>query len=141
MTRAFLLVALTLAACDNSPTMDPGSDCLSCHSPGGRAHRAYSVAGTVFAQPDSPEFDGVAGANVVVTDANGRIVTMTTNAAGNFYTEEDVTLPLDVLVQVGDIVRHMEPRVTKASCGSCHEAVPYQGTEGRVFIGTNLHKD
>jgi hypothetical protein len=66
--------------------MAPGRDCMECHASGGEARR-WTASGT-----------WTRGANVTVTDATGRTVTMRGNKVGNFYTAESLTPPLTVVV-------------------------------------------
>ncbi len=69
-----------------------------------------------------------------VTDASGRKLTLVSNQAGNFYTDESVAFPAFVEIHRGAAVRHMEPSIENGSCASCHQQLPLTGAEGRVFI-------
>jgi hypothetical protein len=71
--------------------MDPGRDCLECHSAGGDAP-AWTAAGT-----------WTRGARVTVTDANGRALGMRGNQAGNFYTAEPLAAPFTASVDGRDM--------------------------------------
>lgn len=81
------------------PLMAPGSDCLSCHGPGGIATRLYA-AGTFT--------DVAVGTSVQVGTS-----TTTTNAVGNFYFTAPVTLSS---ASVGGRTM-INPG---ASCNTCH---------------------
>ena len=106
--RSLLATVLLLAACttDQRPTMNPGVDCVLCHTQatnvplpsapnaaGKSAHGlVFSAAGTVFRSPDATASEGVENVHVLihnylVPDAGVELVT---NAAGNFYTAEEL---------------------------------------------------
>jgi hypothetical protein len=92
------------ARVSTGPLMRPGQDCLACHQ-GGLAPR-YTVAGTWPA----------AGASVELRDAQNRLVTLTTNEVGNFYTAEALAFPLTATVD-GSL---MEDPVPHGDCNRCH---------------------
>lgn len=67
----------------------PGKDCLRCHKVGQRAESVpFSMAGTVY--KDIVGSEPIAGAEVIILDATGTIISMTTNAAGNFMTQVEI---------------------------------------------------
>ena len=111
-----------------SPEMLPGSDCMSCH-------REFSSAGTVFgAVDDVNNCFGVEGVAVEITDATGRDVTMFTNRAGNFYTNQRLTPPYTTRVTHQGRTREMLSSVSDFNCASCHTAAGRDGAPGRVFV-------
>ena len=120
MRRIAFAVALLGAGCipDEGPLMAPGEDCLRCH--GGGEARRWTVAGTVFAAPDSPPEEGVRGVSVVITDANGWTVSLRTNQAGNFYLADRVAFPLQAAVESGGRTAAMGLLVQYGGCNSCH---------------------
>ena len=118
---------LFLLACGNGPLMSPGDDCQPCH-------KRFTVSGTLFAHPDSLETEGIEGAQVIVTDADQKTVTMDTNAAGTFYTEEPVHFPLQVEVRRGEESRRMGPLVESGGCNRCHTLPPQSGAAGRAVV-------
>lgn len=133
--RALVVAAAVsvLAACipEDGPMMEPGRDCGECH--GGGDERGWSVSGTVYARPDAAEGDGVQDARVLVTDANGRRLTLTSNQAGNFYTAEKLVFPLTVAVERGGEREAMEAAVQDGSCNRCHAWPPAEPeVAGRV---------
>jgi len=88
---AALYLALAASACgqdaDSSaeytgPLMRPGEDCLSCHSEGaGRGAPIWSLGGTVSGHADAAADEGIAGVDVVISDAaGGLLLKLTTNA-------------------------------------------------------------
>jgi hypothetical protein len=117
------LLAL-LVACggedDGNALMRPGENCLAggCHNAGGE--RPLTVAGTVYAAPDSPVNSGLADVSVVITDASGMLTTLTTNAAGNFYTGATLPLPLASVYVVHNGARTDKGGAPTGACASCH---------------------
>ncbi len=112
--------------------MRPGSDCLHCHG-GGRA-QTWSMAGTLFGNPDATTGAGLEGASVLVTDADGRTLTLHTNAAGNFYTAESLTFPVRVEVQKDGIGVAMNQAAPHGDCNGCHGDPPANDAPGRLFL-------
>jgi hypothetical protein len=132
-----VLSILTLVGCvGNSPLMTPGQDCMraGCHAPSGGGAHPFSIAGTVYAGVSLPDENGVEGADVHVVDATGHTSDLQTNAAGNFYSRDDLNYPLTVSVQLGSSTRHMEPSVSDGGCNRCHGFPPSEGAEGRVYV-------
>lgn len=113
---------------EGEATMLPGSACMTCH-------RAFTAAGTVFARAASA-CDGAraSGARVELLDRAGRVaVTMTTNAAGNFYTRQAIPSPYTARVTAADgTTRTMSTPQTNGSCAHCHRLPSVEGTTGRV---------
>ncbi len=122
-----LLASLAIAGCGSSgniagtppdgggvtgPLMAAGQDCLSCHTAGGAASgHPFTAAGTVF---DSTG----AGANGVTVDVGG--VIMTSNAAGNFYTDQPITAFSASVAFNGTTVSMATPPTPTGACNSCH---------------------
>jgi hypothetical protein len=127
------------------PTMTPGESCLSCHCPdshmagctGKASQRVWTVAGTVYNDPMADAGDGVAGVEVIVVGDAGTI-TMVSNAAGNFYTAEDVGAIEAVIVQNSKYRMQMNTSVKPPAgdCNGCHASPPvvYSNAFGRVFV-------
>ena len=129
------LMPLALAACDsNGPEMRPGENCMTCHSSGGSA-RTWTVAGTVFSKPDDSTSAGVPGVDVVITGSDSQTLTLTTNAAGNFYTSRSVAFPISAELHRGTKVVKMALTVGTGACSSCHDQPPTSGAPGRDYIG------
>jgi hypothetical protein len=102
--------AETVILGDLGPEMLPGSDCLSCHGPGGIATVKLSAAGTVAVGGRYP-----AGATVEV--AGNRT---TANRVGNFFFIESTTpiaFPARPTSVAGSI---MEGGAPHGSCNACH---------------------
>lgn len=73
---------------DNGPgigTHNAGEDCGICHTPGGKAGNfVFTVGGTVY--EDRSARRALKGAEIILQDVNGNTISMTSNAAGNFWT-------------------------------------------------------
>ncbi len=127
LRASLTLAALALCACgEGSPLMSPGEDCVACHD-------TLTVAGTVFPSASSPADAGLAGVEVLVTDAAGAQVRLTSNDAGNFFTHARVTLPLRrAEVRRGGQVLVMDGGPGGA-CNGCHAPGGVAGAPGRLF--------
>ena len=94
--------------------MSPGENCMrsGCHS-------NFSVAGTVLPSANSPASAGIAGVSVVVTDNNNVQITLTSNAAGNFYSSQRLALPLQSVTMLRNGTRTVMSSPDGA-CAACH---------------------
>jgi hypothetical protein len=150
----------SIAGFSGSPIMNPGDDCLSCHSPSPlpdagadavqplASGRPWTVAGTIYPTVDSLADGGLGLASIMVTDVTGRQLTLTSNAAGNFYTAEPLADLASIEVQNGGHRMVMQLSVVGSgalelvgSCNMCHQisATPGPtlgafGAPGRLFI-------
>jgi hypothetical protein len=88
----------------------------------------------VYPTPDADPNAGVLGASIRVTDATGWSFSLGTNLAGNFYSAEPVTFPLQVCVEQGGAARCMETLAAYGSCNACHAWPPANGAPGRITI-------
>jgi len=62
-----------------------GNDCGICHSPLGKAKEAiFTMSGTVY--KDRAGREPLEGAEIILQDAEGKVISMTSNEAGNFFT-------------------------------------------------------
>ncbi len=62
-----------------------GEDCGICHTPNGKAgNYVFTVGGTIY--EDRAARKPLKGAEVILQDVNGTVISMTTNEAGNFWT-------------------------------------------------------
>jgi hypothetical protein len=122
------------------PLMRPGQNCLRCHGPNREAaSKPWSAGGTVYPSPDSPVDKGMAGVSVLLVDAAGKRVTLTTNAVGNFYTAEPLKGPINVTLEKDGKVKKMPRGAPAGSCGACHSYPDPTGdgvsmAEGRVYL-------
>lgn len=147
-TGAVALAAALGTSCagreDPNALRNQGEDCLSCHKAGGKAPRSlFTVSGTVFRSASGePREDGAAGVAVLLADAAGRQVTLTSNAAGNFWSKEDLrfpvrvtlTLPPDKVAPGGGAQRQGPADACRhGNCNQCHSyEKPGVGAKGRL---------
>ena len=139
MTRALIaLLIAALTACgvpERGPEMRAGEDCLSCHGLGTGLEQGqtWTVAGTAFNSFSAASHEGVGGAEVRLTDKNGRQLSLTSNRVGNFYTAEPLAFPLQkACVERNGEVFCMRRDVPDGSCNSCHNDPPMWAAPGRV---------
>ncbi len=98
--------------------MEPGQPCLSCHRSGGEADdEVFSFAGTVY--EDGAGTAAVEGVLVTVTDSQAQTVTVVSNAAGNFYSDNTLTPPFQVTLTRGANGVSMTAQ-TGGECNGCH---------------------
>ena len=112
--------------------MQPGGDCIGCHS--GGEGPDFTLAGTVMGDlTDATGCEGVEGVKVHVTDANGSVQTLTTNAAGNFFTTAAIAKPYTIELEYMGDTRAMGSAQSSGDCVSCHTASGNGGAPGRVI--------
>ena len=117
----------------NNELMAPGQNCLGCHASGGAAGGAsFTAAGTVFGSAAADTGSGLAGVTVIITDANATDTTLTTNAAGNFYTRAALALPLKKATVVRNGTRTEMGGVPEGACNRCHTLPATGGASGRI---------
>ncbi len=67
----------------------PGEDCGVCHRPGGKAKdHVFTIAGTLY--KDRAGKEPLQGAEIILQDSQGDVISMTTNEAGNFFTTSEI---------------------------------------------------
>jgi hypothetical protein len=117
--------------------MLPGQDCLACHTAAGDAP-TWTAAGTVFGGPADPPDAGVPSVGVRLVGADGRAITLRTNAAGNFYTREPLLFPLQASIEKDGVVRTMLGQVPSGGCNGCHTLPPLAPAAiGRIAVAGN----
>ena len=77
---------------------------------------------------------GVSGAKVVITDENNKVLELSTNDAGNFFTKETVVLPLTAKVEYKGKVMEMGSPQSTGNCAKCHTEKRDNGAPGRIII-------
>lgn len=66
-----------------------GEDCGICHTPNGKAgNNVFTMSGTLY--QDRMGSIPLAGAEVILQGPNGKTLSMTTNSAGNFWTNAEL---------------------------------------------------
>ena len=118
-----------------SPEMYPGRACIACHKSEGEGPN-YSVAGTLY--PNTQEADdcfGLEGLRVEVTDADGKVIKMTSNEAGNFMSTSTFKAPYTAVAFGPDGTEFpMIAPQTNGDCNTCHSSAGASGAAGRVFV-------
>jgi mono/diheme cytochrome c family protein len=126
-----------------SPNMNPGLACISCHSNvnqrEGKEEAPELIGGTVYPtlyeQDKCLGFSG--GGAVIVTDANGKVLTLPIGPTGNFSASKEDTgafkFPLTAKVVVGEKERAMNHKPMTGDCNSCHTETGKNGAPGRIM--------
>lgn len=98
-----------------------GADCASCHDSLG-ASRKWTIAGTLYSAATGGT--AVSGATIVVVDATGKTIKLTTYSNGNFYTTTAVTKPLKVRATKCPSDLSMTAGASNGSCNAsgCHDS-------------------
>src|SRR5512143_4282333 len=65
-----------------------GEDCGICHRPGGKAPVVFTIAGTLY--QDRAARRPLAGGEIILQDVDGNVISMTSNAVGNFWTYKTI---------------------------------------------------
>lgn len=123
MRIAVLLGLSFVAACsvpEHGPLMEPGVNCLNCHGSGDG--KRWYAAGTVYADGQAKADQGIQGAQVIITDAKDRTITLESNGAGNFYTAETLVFPAKTVeVRYKGTSRKMGDFTDTAAAGGCND--------------------
>jgi hypothetical protein len=118
---------------EQSAEMDPGAACITCHL---RKGPNFTIAGTVYPTAHEPnDCYGISSATlkVVVTDAQGKTLTLGVNQTGNFRSNSPLAPPFHVKVVDGTKERLMAGSLTAGDCNSCHTVGGANGAPGRVM--------
>lgn len=77
---------------DNGPGFgfhSTGEDCGICHKPAGKApNQVFTMSGTLY--DDRAARKPLKGGEVILQDINGKVISMTSNEVGNFWTYEAI---------------------------------------------------
>lgn len=118
-----------------SSQMYPGRDCVACHSDRNEAEE-INLAGTVYAATalnDPDDCFGVADVEIVLTGADGQVVTIRSNDAGNFSREHfSIEVPYTAKLVYEGRERPMVMAQTELSCNSCHAQTGLNSAPGRI---------
>ena len=111
---------------NDTSSHDVGSDCMSCHNPGGSNKFWWAVAGTVF-KPDSVTLNP--GCTVYLFNGpNGTgnlILTLPVDAKSNFYTSSSISFGNGLYPEVKSLsgeIRYMQSTTISGNCNSCHNS-------------------
>lgn len=121
--------------------MNPGLACLTCHKDKRKAAEV-TLAGTVYITGHEPDkclggpASGMPAAEVEITDANKRVVTLPVNASGNFLYRGamPLALPYTAVVKWNGKTRPMKTPQMNADCNSCHTQDGANGAPGRIAL-------
>ena len=129
-----------------SPSMKPGSACIYCHLTGKTSEDApdegereqgprFTFAGTVYGgshdEDDCNGSDAIDTTTVVLTGADGKVLTLPINRAGNFYTRTALAMPVKAKVVSAAGTRKMKDTVEDGDCNKCHTARSF--SPGRIL--------
>ena len=121
---------------EGSPDMNPGMACNLCH--GSDEGPSFSISGTLYPTIHEPALchgaNASTGAQVVVTGADGRTLTLAPNAAGNFFSEMAVVTPYTAKVVTSAGQRAMTAAQTSGDCNACHTMAGANGAPGRILL-------
>jgi hypothetical protein len=121
-----------------SGDMNPGVACIGCHASTLGEAPTFSIAGTIYPTVNEPDLcygaPQTAGAQVVITGADGRTLTLSPNGAGNFYSETAVKTPYSAKVVTAAGERAMTATQTSGDCNSCHTQTGANNAPGRIML-------
>ena len=116
-----------------SSKMNPGESCIECHDRG--EGPTFKIAGTIMgAIHDPDDCNGIDNVVVTITDADGAVQELTTNSAGNFYSQDRFASPYTVSLSYDGITRVMEGAQESGDCASCHTEDGTEGAPGRSVV-------
>ncbi|HYQ01557.1 MAG TPA: hypothetical protein VER96_22945 [Polyangiaceae bacterium] len=123
--------------------MGPGRACLSCHADSNAATGEndapiFAFAGTVYPSAHEP-IDCVAsaseGAEIEITDADGRVFTRVANHSGNFFDEPPAfSYPYRAKLRFRGRERIMVAPQMIGDCNSCHTEKGDAAAPGRILL-------
>lgn len=116
--------------------MNPGMACIACHATDRRAPR-FTAAGTVYPsghEPDRCNGSGGAAVTIELHDADGNTARVTPNAAGNFFYQGALTLPITASVLYMGRRRDMITPASSGDCNSCHTQDGAIMAPGRITL-------
>jgi mono/diheme cytochrome c family protein len=135
---------------EGSKLMTPGRACIACHALANRREGkpkdddddddddeapAFTAAGTLYPTLHEPEdcFGVGNGAQVIVEGADGKVLALAVNRAGNFMTEAPMALPYRVKVVRAGKELVMKAPATSGDCNACHTSIGASEAAGRVL--------
>jgi hypothetical protein len=117
-----------------SALMNPGSACVACHASSGRP---LSFGGSLYAsahEPDDCEGALGNGVSVLIKGADGRKLTLTPNAVGNFFSQITLSAPYTVEIHYQGRVRSKLQPQSDGDCNACHSEHGAGGAAGRLML-------
>jgi mono/diheme cytochrome c family protein len=122
---------------EGSSRMHPGDACIACHQSSGGEAPSFAIAGTVYPSAHEPsDCNGapLGSASVQLTGADGSVVTLTINSAGNFYYLGALALPFQAAIVANGRTRAMATPQSTGDCNSCHTQDGANGAPGRIIL-------
>ncbi|MEI9948790.1 MAG: hypothetical protein WDO74_07350 [Pseudomonadota bacterium] len=126
-----------------SPEMGPGRACIACHADANAASGEndapiFAFAGTVYPTAHEPTdciASGSQGAEIEITDADGRVFTQVANGSGNFFDEPPAfSYPYRAKVRFQGRERAMAAAQVIGDCNSCHTELGKEAAPGRILL-------
>ncbi|HEY8089519.1 MAG TPA: hypothetical protein VIF09_16775 [Polyangiaceae bacterium] len=120
------------------PQHRPGQPCITCHGGSGPASLQLSLGGTVYVTQGGS--DPAVGAVVQVEDIDGKVWTVKTNSAGNFFVAlRDFAPHYPILPTVtsadGTVTQPMLTLDNRdGSCADCHTNPAGPTSAGAVYL-------
>jgi hypothetical protein len=123
---------------NGSGSMQPGVACINCHASSGEAP-PFTIAGTLYPTAHEPDQCNGAngstdGAQVVITDANQKVITLTPDSVGNFSYMGVVATPFRAKVTYMNRERDMLAGQTSGDCNACHTQTGTMSAPGRIIL-------
>jgi len=120
-----------------SASMNPGKACITCHRMG--EGPTFAVAGTLYPTAHEPDLcngsnGSTTGARIVITDKNGKVLTLTPNTVGNFSYQGSLATPFTASVTYMGRERRMVTPQTDGDCNSCHTTSGTMSAPGRILL-------
>ena len=117
--------------------MNPGKACITCHSMG--EGPTFAVAGTLYPTAHEPDLcngsnGSTTGARIVITDKNGKMLTLTPNTVGNFSYQGSLATPFTASVTYMGRERRMLTPQTNGDCNACHTTSGTMSAPGRIVL-------
>ena len=114
--------------------MNPGKACIACHDNEIQAP-ALTIGGTLYPSAHEPDLcnGGYFGAQVIITDANGKTKTLPARTvSGNFQSVEAIAKPFTAKLTYMGRTRAMNTPQMDGDCNKCHTQDGMTGAPGRI---------
>ncbi len=123
--------------------MGPGRACIACHADANVASGEndapiFAFAGTIYPTAHEPTdciASGSEGAEIEITDADGRVFIQVANPSGNFFDEPQAfSYPYRAKVRFQGRERVMAAPQVIGDCNSCHTEAGAEAAPGRILL-------
>lgn len=119
------LDAVSLRSQRGGTSHEAGNNCMACHGPNGTAPGRFTVAGTAVTSRRQPNPDVTLTLSTAPNGGGTVVLTLESDASGNFYTTEAVPLPDQELFprvtnRTTGAVNFMPFPTMSGSCNVCH---------------------